>query len=109
MSFSTYAILEVAEKLSIPSTILAEDFGMYQLGFGARQQRIQATITGRTSQIATRIARNKQLTRVFLEQAGFPVPKGVVVYSAETALREAARLAGPVVIKPAEANQGKGI
>ena len=106
---STQAILDAARKLNIPSTRLTDEASLYQLGFGARQQRIQATITGRTSQIATRIAGNKQLTRVFLEQAGIPVPKGVVVYSAESALREAARLAGPVVIKPADANQGKGI
>src|SRR5690606_35768078 len=106
---STQAILDAARQLNIPSTRLTDEASLYQLGFGARQQRIQATITGRTSQIATRIAGNKQLTRVFLEQAGIPVPKGVVVYSAETALREAARLAGPVVIKPADANQGKGI
>lgn len=106
---STQAILDAARKLNIPSTRLTDEASLYQLGFGARQQRIQATITGRTSQIATRIAGNKQLTRVLLEQAGIPVPKGVVVRSVEAALREAARLAGPVVIKPADANQGKGI
>lgn len=106
---STQAILDAARQLNIPSTRLTNEASLYQLGFGARQQRIQATITGHTSQIATRIASNKQLTRLLLEQAGIPVPKGVVVYNAESAVREAVRLAGPVVIKPADANQGKGI
>ena len=106
---STQAILDAARQLNIPITRLTDEASLYQLGFGARQQRIQATITGRTSQIATRIASNKQLTRLLLEQAGIPVPKGVVVYNAESAVREAARLAVPVVVKPADANQGKGI
>lgn len=106
---STQAILDAARQLNIPTTRLTDEASLYQLGFGTRQQRIQATITGRTSQIATRIASNKQLTRELLEQAGIPVPKGEVVYSVEAALRAAARLAGPVVIKPADANQGKGV
>jgi len=106
---STQAILDAARQLNIPFSRLTDEASLYQLGFGARQQRIQATITGRTSQIATRIASNKQLTRQLLEQVGIPVPKGEVVYNVESALRAAARLARPVVIKPADANQGKGV
>lgn len=106
---STHAILAAAKDYDIPTMRLTDDASLYQLGFGARQQRIQATLTGRTSQIATRIASDKQLTRQLLEQAGIPVPKGVVVRDAEAALREALRLSGPVVIKPADANHGKGV
>lgn len=106
---STQAILDAARQLGIPIMRLTDEASLYQLGFGVRQQRIQATVTGHTSEIATRIAGDKQLTRRFLEQAGIPVPKGVVVRDAESALREAARLPGLVVVKPADANHGKGV
>lgn len=106
---STQAILDAARKQGIPRIRLTDEASLYQLGFGARQQHIQATITGKTSQIATRIASDKQLTRRLLDQAGIPVPKGIIVNDADSAVRQAARLSGPIVIKPANANHGKGV
>ncbi|MGE4337000.1 MAG: cyanophycin synthetase [Pigmentiphaga sp.] len=106
---STRAILDAAKERGIPTSRLTDDASLYQLGYGARQQRIQATITGNTSQIATRIASDKQLTRRLLQQAGIPVPRGVVVRDAASAIREARRLSMPVVVKPADANHGKGV
>lgn len=106
---STQAILDAAQWLGIPHMRLSNELSLYQLGFGARQQRIQATVTGQTSHIAVGIASDKQLTRQLLEQAGLPVPKGVVVSNVESALRAASRLRGPVVVKPVNANHGKGV
>lgn len=106
---STQAVLDAAKERGIPTMRLTDDASLYQLGQGARQRRIQATVTGNTSQIATRIAGDKQLTRRLLQQAGIPVPRGVVVRDADSALREARRLSTPVVIKPADANHGKGV
>lgn len=106
---STQAILQAARKRGIPITRLSEDHNLYQLGWGVRQQRIQASMTSETSNIATRLAGDKQLTRRLLQEAGIPVPRGVVVRDATAAVREARRLRGPVVIKPADANHGKGV
>lgn len=106
---STRAILTAAARRGIPATRLTDEASLYQLGYGVRQKRIQATVTGQTSHIATAIACDKQLTRTLLEQAGIPVPLGVVVRDAASAVHEAARLGGPVVIKPADSNHGKGV
>lgn len=106
---STRAILDAAKARGIPITRLTHDASLYQLGYGAGQKRIQATISGQTSHIATAIASDKQLTRKLLEQAAIPVPRGTVVRDASEAIREASRLGGPVVVKPADANHGKGV
>jgi cyanophycin synthetase len=106
---STGAVLAAAQRRGIPSIRLQDDSNLFQLGWGARQQRLQATITGATSSIAASIASDKQLTKTLLDQAGVPVPAGFTVRTVEEAQRAARRLAGPVVVKPLDANQGKGV
>jgi cyanophycin synthetase len=105
---STRAIVQEAMSRNIPCTRLDQS-SFVQLGYGARQQRIQASITGRTSNIAVDIACDKQLTKNRLSYACIPVPEGVVV-SNEAELQEAVRQIGfPLVIKPVDGNHGRGI
>ncbi|PLC53678.1 cyanophycin synthetase [Pollutimonas nitritireducens] len=106
---STQAILDAAKARGIPALRLTHDTSLYQLGLGARQKRIQATISSQTSHIATTIAKDKQLTRDLLAQAAIPVPQGCIVRDADEAMRVASRLRGLVVVKPADANHGKGV
>nr|WP_314543080.1 cyanophycin synthetase [uncultured Massilia sp.] len=106
---STGAVLAAAHKRGIPSLRLTEDANLFQLGWGSRQKRLQATITGATNHIAVDIASDKQLTKTLLDQAGVPVPGGSTVTTLEQALRVARRLGRPVVVKPLDANQGKGV
>ena len=106
---STGAVLAAAHRRGIPSIRLQEDANLFQLGWGARQRRLQATITGATGSIAASIASDKQLTKTLLDQAGVPVPAGSTVTSVEEAQRAALRLGGLVTVKPLDANQGKGV
>ena len=106
---STGAVLAAAHRRGIPSLRLQDDANLFQLGWGARQKRLQATITGATSSIAASIASDKQLTKTLLDQAGVPVPAGSTVRTVEEAQRAARRLNGPVTVKPLDANQGKGV
>jgi cyanophycin synthetase len=105
---STGAVLAAAHKRGIPSLRLTEQANLFQLGWGARQKRLQATITGATNHIAVGIASDKQLTKTLLDQAGCPVPAGETVTTLAQAQRVARRL-GTVTIKPLDANQGKGV
>jgi UDP-N-acetylmuramyl tripeptide synthase len=75
---STAAVLVAAHERGIPVTRIAEDANLFQLGWGVKQKRIQATITGDTGTIAVRIAGDKALTRQLLREAGVPVPQGDV-------------------------------
>ena len=105
---STQAIIDRARERDIP-TIRLNDRNLVQLGHGKYQRRIEATVTSLTSLIATDIACDKELTKRMLDDAGIPVPKGRVVESREEALEMADELGFPVVIKPLNANHGKGV
>jgi cyanophycin synthetase len=106
---STGAVLAAAHRRGIPSLRLLDDANLFQLGWGSRQKRLQATVTGATNSIAVSIASDKQLTKTLLEQAGVPVPGGATVTTEEQAQRVARSLNCAVTIKPLDANQGKGV
>ena len=106
---STGAVLDAALKRGIPALRLSEESNLFQLGWGSRQKRLQATMTGATNSIAVGIAGDRHLTRTLLEQAGVPVPEGDMVTTVEAAQRLARRIARPVVLKPQGALQGKGV
>ena len=74
---STESILNACRQRGIP--VLSLDDGLYQLGYGCCQQKIQATITSQTSALAVDTAHHKEATRKLLKAAGLPVPAGRVV------------------------------
>ncbi|MBC7575185.1 MAG: cyanophycin synthetase, partial [Herminiimonas sp.] len=106
---STAAILQAARRRGIPSLRITDHANLFQLGWGSRQQYLQATMTGVTANIAVRIAGNKHLTKTLLEHAGVPVPQGSTVTTVDEALHVARRMGVAVTIKPLDANQGKGV
>ena len=104
---STGSIVEEAVKRNIPY-IRLDDSCLVQLGYGAKQKRIEATITSNTSSIAVDIAGNKDQTKKILTAANIPVPGGHVISDVDK-LEEAIESVGfPIVIKPLDGNQGKG-
>ena len=105
---STASLVKAAEERNIPWLRLNEQ-SLIQLGHGKFQQRIQATVTGRTSYIAVELAQDKEETNKILSNVGLPVPKQELVRSAERAARAAERLGYPVVTKPYNGNHGRGI
>lgn len=105
---STSSIVGAAVARNIPVRRLT-DGSMVQLGWGSRQRRIQAAETDLTGVVAESIAQDKELTRMLLSAAGIPVPSGRAVADAEDAWAAACEIGGPVVVKPRDGNQGKGV
>lgn len=105
---STASIVHAAEARGIPWLRLNEQ-SLIQLGYGCRQQRIQATITGQTSHIAVELASDKEETNRILANLGLPVPRQRLVQSAERAVSAAERIGYPVVTKPYNGNHGRGV
>ncbi|MBL0333826.1 MAG: cyanophycin synthetase [Chitinophagaceae bacterium] len=104
---STGCIVEEAAKRGIPYIRLNKQ-SLVQLGYGVNQKRIRATIASTTSNIAVDIACDKEETKMLLEAAEIPVPRGTVVRT-EIGLDEAIQKFGyPLVIKPIDGNHGKG-
>ena len=105
---STGSIVRAAEARDIPWMRL-NDYSLIQFGHGKYQKRIQATVTSETRHIAVAIASDKEETNRILGDLGLPVPKQRVVRSAESAATAAERLGFPVVVKPLDANHGRGV
>jgi cyanophycin synthetase len=105
---STAALVRAAEHRDIPWLRL-NDQSLVQLGHGKYQQRIQATVTSRTSHIAVELASDKEETNKILATLGLPVPKQELVMSDGQAVRAAHRIGFPVVTKPYNGNHGRGI
>ena len=80
-----------------------------QLGLGRNLRRIHATMTDRTSVIATDITSDKDRTKRLLDRIGLAVPRGGVAKTLDEALRIARDLRFPVLVKPLDANDGRGI
>ncbi|MBR9914927.1 MAG: cyanophycin synthetase [Algicola sp.] len=105
---STGSIVQEAEARGIP-WIRLNKYSLCQLGYGANQKRIQATVTSETSSIGVELACDKEDTKYLLEQAEIDVPRGDIIRR-ERSLEEACRYVGyPLVIKPIDGNHGRGI
>ncbi len=105
---STGAIVSAALARGIPFRRLTQG-SLVQFGWGSKQKRIQAAETSFTSAIAESIAQDKELTKKLLHAAGVAVPFGRPVDDEDDAWKAAQEIGLPVVVKPQDGNQGKGI
>lgn len=105
---STRSMVDAALARGIPIRRLTEG-SLVQLGWGRRQRRILAAATSQTSAIAEDIVQDKNLTCKLLREVGLPVPLGCPVSSADEAWTAAQEIGLPVVVKPLDGNQGRGV
>src|SRR4051812_33424357 len=105
---TTRALVDEAVRRGIPVMRLDEK-SLIQLGHGKYQQKIRASITGRTALVAADTASDKSLTKKLLDGAGGPGPRRIVGRARDEAVREARRLRYPLVTKPLDGNHGRGV
>lgn len=105
---STGSIVQAAVERNIPFRRLTEG-SLVMFGWGSKQRRIQAAEIDATGAIAETIAQDKELTKKLLDAAGVPVPLGRTVSDPDDAWAAAQEIGLPVVIKPKDGNQGKGV
>lgn len=105
---STQSLVSAAEARNIPWLRLNQ-YSLVQFGHGKYQQRIQATITSQTNHIAVEISCDKEDTHNLLNDLGLPVPQQRTVFSAKQAFNAAKSIGLPVVVKPLNANHGRGV
>src|SRR5262250_3208509 len=105
---STASLVRSAEERGIPWLRL-NDQSLIQLGHGKYQQRVQATVTGRTPHISVELASDKEETNKILAGLALPVPQQELVQTETQAVRAARRIGFPVVTKPYNGNHGRGI
>ena len=105
---STGSVVNAALARNIPYSRMT-DGSMVRFGWGSKQRRIQAAEIDATSAIAEAIAQDKELSKRLLHAAGVPVPRGRAVRDADDAWKAAQDIGLPVVVKPLDGNQGKGV
>jgi cyanophycin synthetase len=105
---STASLVRAAEARDIPWLRLNR-YSLVQFGHGRYGRRIQATVTSETRHIAVEIASDKEETNKLLGDLGLPVAQQRMVYTEDEAGRAAERMGFPVVVKPLNANHGRGV
>ncbi len=105
---TSLVMLEAARQRGIPVRRNPDD-GVVQLGLGAAQRRLHATMTDATSLIATEIASDKHRTKRVLKRAGLRIPEGDTARTLDGALEMAEDIGFPILLKPLSANNGRGI
>ena len=105
---STGSLVRSAMSRDIP-WIRLNDHSLVQFGHGRYQRRIQATITSETRHIAVEIASDKEQTNRILGDLGLPVPRQMQTRNVDACIRAANRIGYPVVVKPLDANHGRGV
>jgi cyanophycin synthetase len=105
---STRAIVQAAQVRNVPFRRLNTE-SLVLFGHGRKQRRIQAAETDRTSAIAEAIAQDKEMTRMMLRAVGVATPSGRPVKDADDAWAAANEIGAPVVVKPQDGNQGRGV
>lgn len=108
MGPSTKAIYLAAKRRGIPVTRIG-DGSILRLGYGKYTRVVQASLTDGSSCIAVDIASDKQMTKKLLMDNNIPVPYGLVVRTEQEAFEAAVKVGYPLVIKPIDSNQGKGV
>jgi cyanophycin synthetase len=105
---TTAALAAAARDRDIPVTRL-DDRSLIRFGWGRAQHIMRASISGRTSHLGVETAGDKHLAKALLRSAGLPTPQGTLVTDAKAAIEAARRLGFPVVVKPLDANHGRGV
>jgi cyanophycin synthetase len=105
---STGAVVAEAKRRGIPVTRIGNE-SLVRLGYGKNSRLVESTMTDATSCVSADISSNKQLSKQLLSEQRIPVPAGRVVYTECSALTAASQIGTPVVIKPLDSNQGKGV
>jgi len=105
----TMAMVREAAKRGIPWYRLVPGKPFVQLGQGSRQKHVRESASVHTSSTGRYLSKDKNATNALLARIGVPVPAQRLVTTAEEAIEAAATLGFPVVTKPLDRGNGKGV
>jgi cyanophycin synthetase len=100
-------IQQAALEMDIPIRQVAN--GIFSLGQGRNSRWLRSTISDQTSGLGVGLAHDKIATAAVLRQAGLPAPTHGKAATAEKAVQLARKLGFPVVVKPSDQEQGRGV
>ena len=99
--------LDAADRLGIPAYPLTRE--IWALGYGCHTRWLDSSFTDQTPVLSVKLARDKFDTASLLRLAGLPAPQHARAGTPEQAVAIAQKLGYPVVVKPADCEQGEGV
>jgi cyanophycin synthetase len=99
--------IEAAHALKIEHSAWVDHIWAY--GHGRHRLLLNSSVTSATPQIGVGIAKDKLRCSAVLRAAGLPVADNGFAHNVETAVKLAQHLGYPVVVKPADMDQGAGV
>lgn len=105
---TTKALIDEAASRGLPFIRIGRG-SLYQIGYGSKQKRIQAALCDKTSCIGVDVSCDKMLTKEILLQNNLPAVPAELAYKREEVLSKCNVIGYPVVIKPVDGNQGRGV
>ncbi|MBN1880281.1 cyanophycin synthetase [bacterium] len=103
-----YSIVEAGYKRNIPMFYLPSE-DVFQWGQGRKQLRGRSTVLHRDSIKDTELTSFKDRSKAFLDDFGFPSPKGTLCTNDAEALAFAEEFGYPLVTKPLAGHKGQGV
>lgn len=105
--YNTIRFLQAAHALDMPWRGVVPGVIAYGQGHGSRW--FESSYTDQTPVLGTRLARDKARTAQVLRQLGLPAPTHARATSPQQAVQLAQQIGYPVVVKPADRDQGQGV
>ena len=105
----TLAMVRSAAKRDIPWSRIGFPHSFVQLGHGKYRRRLHETMIETTSHFPVKLANDKAATHRYLSMLGVPLPKQHQVSNADDAMKAAAHIGYPVVVKPCHGGRGIGV
>ncbi len=102
-----YGLVDAACRLDVP--VIQPHHGLLLFGTGQYQRCMWGTLTENTSVIGVHTAHNKFATARWLRLVGLPGAESHQVRAADEAVAAARQLGFPVVVKPVDQKQGRGV
>ena len=99
--------LAAADRLDIPAYALTRE--TWALGYGRHTRWLDSSLTDQTPALSVKLARDKFDAASLLRLAGLPAPRHARAGTPEQAVLIAQKLGYPVVVKPADCEQGNGV
>ncbi len=105
---STSALVDSARRRGIPVDIV-RGAQLISFGWGKHRTRMWATISDKTSLVASDVASDKSLTNMLLREQDISVPHHIIVETLAQAVSAWRMLGKRAVVKPLFGHQGKGV
>lgn len=99
--------MDAAHSLGIP--VLALPGNLLQFGWGRNARLFLSSLSDSTPAIGMLAAKDKGVSKDILRRAGLPVPRAGLAPNEDAAVAIANALGYPVVVKPADQDQGRGV